>query len=71
MRPIIDSEDGYLRGILAKVKEIEQNPRNYLDWRHLLDETDVGEFTKTVKVLRKHIEKTLETPSEERGEWDS
>jgi hypothetical protein len=61
-------EDAYLQGILADVKEIEEDPEDYLDWWNLLDQTDVAEFRHKVLVLREHIEKTIKTTIAERGE---
>lgn len=62
------SEDEYLQGILASVKEIEQDPEDYLDGWDLLDEIDITHFRKKIRLLREHIEKTIETPITERGE---
>jgi hypothetical protein len=62
------SEDAYLAGILADVIEIEKDPEKYLDWWNLLEQTDITEFTSKIRVLRRHIEKTIKTPIAERGE---
>ena len=61
------SEDDYLQKILAVVKEIECNPKDYLDWWNLLDETDSVVFAEKIKSLHIHIEKTLNTTIEKRG----
>ena len=61
-------EDAYLQGILADVKEIAEDPEDYLDWWNLLDHTDIAVFRKKIRVLREHIEKTINTPIAERGE---
>lgn len=61
-------EEAYLAGILADVKEIEEDPEDYLDWWNLLDETDLDEFLAKIRTLRMHIEKTMKTPIAERGE---
>lgn len=63
-------EDAYLQGILADVKEVEENPEDYLNWWNLLEQTDVAEFGKRIRVLREQIEKTIRTPIAERGEPD-
>jgi hypothetical protein len=60
-------EGAYLAGILAGVKEIEEDPEDYLDWWNLLEETDVDEFVVKVRSLRAHIEQTIATPIAERG----
>ena len=62
------SEDEYLQGILADVKEIEEDPEEYLDWWNLLEQTDIPEFISKIRVLRQHIEKVIKTPIAERGE---
>ena len=62
------TEDDYLRGILADVREIESDPFEYLDWWNMVEETDIPVFQEKIGVLRRHIEKTLRTPIAERGE---
>lgn len=62
------SEDEYLQGILTDVKEIEEDPEDYLDWWNLLEQIDITEFRKRIQVLHEHIEKTIKTPIAERGE---
>lgn len=61
------SEDEYLHEMLNEVKEIECDPEDYLDHWNLLDETDCVVFQGKIKSLRIHIEKTLNTPIENRG----
>ena len=61
-------EEAYLAGILADVKEIEEDPEDYLDWWNLLEETDIDKFLVKIRILREHIEKTIKTPIAERGE---
>ena len=60
-------EDAYLQGILEDVKEIEEDPEDYLDWWNLLEQVEVTEFRKKLSVLRKHIKKTINTPMADRG----
>lgn len=60
-------EDAYLTGILCDVREIEDDPEDYLDWWNLLEQTDLAVFKKRIQALREHIEKTLKTPIENRG----
>ena len=62
------TEDDYLRGILKDVREIEEDPREYLDGWNLLEQTDMRTFKRKVKMLREHIEKAIATPLKERGE---
>jgi len=61
------NEDAYLQGILTDVKEIEEDPQEYLDWWNLLDDTDVDVFQGKIRELREHIEKTIITPLAKRG----
>lgn len=66
------TEDDYLSGILEHVKEIEDDPREYLDEWNLLDQTNIRTFKQKLMALREHIEKTIATPLKERGkpmEW--
>ncbi len=67
----IPTEDEYLKGILKDVRAIEKDPRGYLDYWNLLEETDIRVFKRKSKVLREHIERTIATPLKERGgpEW--
>ena len=62
------SEDDYLGGILEHVSEIEDDPRDYLDWWNLHEQTNLRTFKQKLKELREHIEKTRATPLKERGE---
>ena len=62
------SEDDYLSGILEHVSEIEDDPRDYLDWWSLLEQTNLRTFKQKLKLLREHIEKTMATPLKDRGE---
>jgi hypothetical protein len=61
------TEDDYLKGILEDVKEIEEDPREYLDGWNRLDQTDIQAFKTKITILRAHIEKTIATPLTERG----
>jgi len=61
------TEDEYLQGILNHVKSIEKDPQAYLDEWNLLDHGDINVFKKKIRVLREHIEKTIDTPLKSRG----
>ena len=61
-------EDAYLQGILSDVKEIEEDPEDYLDLWNMIEEVDMQPFLQKLRVLREHIEKTIKTPIAERGE---
>jgi hypothetical protein len=62
-----ETEDEYLEGILKYVKEIEEDPEEYLKSWGILDETDIKSFKKRITFLRKHIERTITTPLKGRG----
>ncbi len=62
------NEGEYLNGIQEYVKEIEDDSEDYLDACNLLEEIDLKRFKIKLSELRKHIEKTINTPFEERGE---
>jgi len=64
------TEDEYLAGILEKVREIEKDPEDYLDWWNLLDQTDIEVFRGKIRALREHIERTIATPRKDRGKPD-
>jgi hypothetical protein len=62
------NENEYLKGILADVKEIEEDPEEYLDSWNLLEQMDINVFKQRIHALREFIEKTITTPVNERGE---
>lgn len=61
------NEDEYLRRVLKFIVSIETHPEEYLDFRLLLDDTDISLFKRSVTSLKKHAEDTLRTPLEKRG----
>lgn len=61
------NENDFLEGTLGYVKEIADDPAEYLDYWNLLDETDVGEFLLKIEGLMKKIESVLALPIEKRG----
>ncbi|MBC8394342.1 MAG: hypothetical protein H8E17_17455 [Deltaproteobacteria bacterium] len=61
-------EVAYLNGILKFVRKIKHDPENYLDYWNIGDELDLTAFVKGLKVLEKHILKTIETPFDKRGD---
>ena len=65
-------EEAYLHGILKFVRRIKNRPKEYLDDWNLLDELDLPSFMTGIERLEKHIQKTIETPIEQRGKtsWD-
>jgi hypothetical protein len=61
------TEDDYLKAILERVEEIEEDPEDYLDSWNILEQIDIRDFKRKIRKLRKHIEKTIKTPIEKRG----
>jgi hypothetical protein len=62
------TEDDFLRGVRAYLRMILKSARDYLDWWNYLDTVNVREFRKGVTEVLEHVEKTLATPYEQRGE---
>ena len=62
------NENAYLNGILKFVQKIKADPKGYLDYWNLLEELDLGDFSKGIEELEEHTLKTIETPIEQRGE---
>ena len=60
-------ENAYLNGILKFIQKIKNDPEGYLDSWSLLEELDLGSFKEGIKILEKHILKTIETPVDQRG----
>ncbi len=62
------AEDDFLNGTKEFLKKIIEAPKEYLDYWHYLDEMDIHEFALRVRSVLDHVETTLATPYEERGE---
>lgn len=60
------TEDEYLAHVLEYVAALSKEPEDFLDYRGLLDVTDVQSFIEKLDTLRRHIETTLKTPYLER-----
>ena len=61
------TEDEYLKDILEKMQQIQGDPREYLDWWKLLEQSNIIVFARKIKALKTHIEKTIATPLKNRG----
>ena len=62
------TEDDFLCGVQIQLRDILRSPRDYLDrWNHL-DDINVREFKKGVKSILEHVNRTLGTPYDQRGE---
>ena len=62
-----DNENDYLNGVLVFVRDIKNNPEDYLDYWNIHDEIDIISFIRSLEKLEKHIEMVLGTPIEKRG----
>lgn len=62
-----ETEDDYLRGVRAYLKDILRSATRYLDDHDSLEVVGIQPFRKGIKVLLAHVEKTLATPIAERG----
>jgi hypothetical protein len=61
------TEDEYLRAVEKYLRQILKHPKSYLEYWNLEDEIQVRAFSKGVKGVLAHVEKTLATPRSERG----
>ena len=61
------TEDEFLNGTLANLKDILADPESYLDSWNYLDTMSPQRFMKGIKRLISHVEKTLNTPHSQRG----
>jgi hypothetical protein len=61
------TEDEFLRGTLANLKDISTDPESYLDSWNYLDMVNPKLFLKGVNNLISYVEKTLGTPQYQRG----
>ncbi|MBW1787983.1 MAG: hypothetical protein JRK53_15380 [Deltaproteobacteria bacterium] len=62
-----DNENDYLNGVLVFVRDIKNNPEDYLDYWNIHDEIDIISFIRSLEKLEEHIEMVLGTPIEKRG----
>jgi len=61
-------EDEFLRGVRSHLSRILRSARDYLDSWNYLDTVNIRDFKRGVTELLSHIDKTLATPYEQRGE---
>jgi len=62
------TEDDFLRGVRTHLRRILRSARDYLnDWNYV-DIVNIRDFRKGVMELLGHVERTLSTPYEQRGE---
>lgn len=63
-----ETEDDFLRGVVARLRRIAKSPKPYLDYWNYLEEVDVKTFRSDVAELLAYVEKVLSTPYSQRGE---
>ena len=61
------TEDEFLAGWLDHVKEIQEDPFDWLDWWNIVEEVDMETFKENIKKLREHVENTMATAYDKRG----
>jgi hypothetical protein len=61
------TEEEFLRGTLAFLDAILEDPEEYLESWNLLGETNTQSFVSGLGVVRNHVSATLNTPAEQRG----
>jgi hypothetical protein len=61
------SENDYLKGILKRAKNIKRRPLEFIEYWGLEKELSRKSLISCLKNLENHIEKTLETPIQDRG----
>jgi hypothetical protein len=62
------TEDDFLRGVRSHLRRILRSARDYLDSWTYSDTVDIRDFRRGVTELLSHVDKTLATPYEQRGE---
>ena len=63
-----EDENAYLYGIVQFVREIKADPEEYLDYWNIWEELELAAFTQGLEELENHIQKTIDTPIERRGD---
>lgn len=61
------TEDEFLDGVIKFLDAILEDPEDYLDLWHLLDQLDMKTFAEGVRRVQAHAATVLKTPRGERG----
>ena len=62
------TEEEFLQGVKKQLQDILSAPRDYLDFWNYLETVDMRLFKTGIRALIAHVEKTLATPYQDRGE---
>jgi hypothetical protein len=62
------NENEFLNGTLEYISELMEDPEQYLEDWDRIDEVEVVDFKNGLIKIKNHIELTLRTPIEKRGE---
>jgi len=63
-----NTEEEFLQGAKNHLQDILSAPRDYLDFWNYLETVDMRLFKTGIRALIAHVEKTLSTPYQDRGE---
>ena len=63
-----NTEEEFLQGAKNHLQDILSAPRDYLDFWNYLKTVDMRLFKTGIRALIAHVEKTLATPYQDRGE---
>jgi len=63
-----NTEEEFLKGVKKHLQDILSASRDYLDFWNYLDTVDLSWFKKGISAIIAHVEKTLSTPYQDRGE---
>ena len=65
------TEEDFLRGIRSHLRAILRSASSYLDGWNYLDTVEIKPFRAGVKSLLAHVDQTLETPFDQRQNWEA
>ena len=63
-----NTEEEFLQGAKNHLQDILSDPRDYLGFWNYLETLDMRLFKTGIRALIAHVEKTLSTPYQDRGE---
>lgn len=61
------TEDEFLKGVIRLIREIMDDPENFIDEWDLNDEIDAPELVSGLLGLRKYVDEVMKTPIQDRG----
>lgn len=60
-------EDSFLRGVIKFIREISDDPEEFIDDWNLYDEIDVPEMVAGLSMLESYVNEVIKTPMQNRG----